>query len=103
MPEPYRLKVAAPAARSVEKVPERIAAALRLLEDVTGGVDVVIPGHGAIGAADQVSARIAQDRAYVQALRDGDAPDDPRLGPSAYGRDFLPGVHERQLQALATK
>ena len=77
--------------------------ALRLLEDATRDVDVVIPGHGATGAADQVSARIAQDRAYVQALRDGDAPDDPRLGPSAYGRDFLPGVHERQLEALATK
>ena len=77
--------------------------ALRLLEDAARDVDVVIPGHGATGAADQVSARIAQDRAYVQALRDGDAPDDPRLGPSAYGRDFLPGVHERQLEALATK
>jgi len=77
--------------------------ALRLLEDAARDVDVVIPGHGATGAADQVSARIAQDRAYVQALRDGDAPDDPRLGPFAYGRDFLPGVHERQLQALATK
>jgi len=77
--------------------------ALRLVEDAARDVDVVIPGHGATGAADQVSARIAQDRAYVQALRDGDAPDDPRLGPSAYGRDFLPGVHERQLEALATK
>ena len=56
----------------MEKVPERIAAALRLPEDVTGGVDVVIPGHGAIGGADQVPARIAQDRAYVQAPRVGD-------------------------------
>ena len=82
---------------------EDYLSALRLLDGAAGDVDVVIPGHGAIGGADQVSARIAQDRAYVQALRDGDAPDDPRLGPSAYGRDFLPGVHERQLQALATK
>ena len=82
---------------------EDYLSALRLLEDVAGGVDVVIPGHGAIGGADQVPARIAQDRAYVQALRDGDAPDDPRLGPSAYGKDFLPGVHERQLQYVATK
>jgi hypothetical protein len=24
-------------------------------------------------------------------------------GPSAYGKDFLPGVHERQLQYLAQR
>ena len=51
---------------------EDYLSALRLLEDVTGDVDVVIPGHGAIGGADQVPARIAQDRAYVQAPRVGD-------------------------------
>jgi glyoxylase-like metal-dependent hydrolase (beta-lactamase superfamily II) len=77
--------------------------ALRLLEDVAGDVDVVIPGHGSIGGADQVRARIEQDRAYVHALRDADVLSDPRLGPSAYGKDFLPGVHERQLQQLAQK
>jgi glyoxylase-like metal-dependent hydrolase (beta-lactamase superfamily II) len=63
--------------------------------------DVVIPGHGSIGGADQVPARIEQDRAYLHALRDGDVLSDPRLGSSAYGKDFLPGVHERQLQYLA--
>jgi glyoxylase-like metal-dependent hydrolase (beta-lactamase superfamily II) len=77
--------------------------ALRLLEDVAGDVDVVIPGHGSIGGADQVRARIEQDRAYVHALRDADVLSDPRLGPSAYGKVFLPGVHERQLQQLAQK
>jgi glyoxylase-like metal-dependent hydrolase (beta-lactamase superfamily II) len=82
---------------------EDYLAALRLLEGVAGDVDVVIPGHGSVGGADQVPARIAQDRAYIQALRDADAPDDPRLGPSAYGTDFLPDVHERQLQQLAQK
>ena len=80
---------------------EDYLAALRLLEGVTGDVDVVIPGHGAIGGADQVPARIDQDRAYVHALRDADVRSDPRLGSSAYGKDFLPGVHERQLQHLA--
>ena len=34
MPEPYQLKVAGPAARSLEKVPERIAAAV--IEFMTG-------------------------------------------------------------------
>src|SRR5918998_5284013 len=43
---------------------------LRLLEDVADDVDVVIPGHGSVGRADQVHARIEQDRAYLHALRD---------------------------------
>ncbi len=77
---------------------EDYLAALRLLEGVAGDVDVVIPGHGSIGGTDQVHARIDQDRAYVHALRDADIVNDPRLGPSAYGKDFLPSVHERQLQ-----
>ena len=46
---------------------EDYLAALRLLESVAGDVDVVIPGHGSIGGADQVHARIDQDRAYVHA------------------------------------
>lgn len=78
--------------------------ALRLLESVTNDVDVFIPGHGSVGGADQVRARIEQDRAYVQALRDGGVPDDPRVGPSAtFGKDWLPGVHKWQLQQLAKK
>jgi glyoxylase-like metal-dependent hydrolase (beta-lactamase superfamily II) len=79
-------------------------AALRLLEGVADDVDVLITGHGSVGGADQVRARIEQDRAYVQALRDGGVPDDPRVGPSAtFGKDWLPGVHEWQLQQLARK
>jgi glyoxylase-like metal-dependent hydrolase (beta-lactamase superfamily II) len=56
---------------------------LRLLEDVADNVDVLIPGHGSVCGADQDRARIELDRAYVEALRVGHAPDDPRLGPSA--------------------
>jgi glyoxylase-like metal-dependent hydrolase (beta-lactamase superfamily II) len=81
---------------------EDYLAALRLLEGVADDVDSVIPGHGSAGGADQVRARIAQDRAYVQALREGIAPDDPRIGPSAtFGRDWLPAVHEWQVHRLA--
>jgi glyoxylase-like metal-dependent hydrolase (beta-lactamase superfamily II) len=77
-------------------------AALRLLEGVAGDVDVLVPGHGSVGGADQVPARIDQDRAYVHGLRDADVPGDPRVGPSAtFGKDWLPGVHGRQLQHLA--
>jgi glyoxylase-like metal-dependent hydrolase (beta-lactamase superfamily II) len=77
--------------------------ALQLLEGAAGDVDVVVPGHGSVGGADQVAARIAEDRAYLHALRDGDVPSDPRLGPSAYGKDFLPSVHERQLEHLVQR
>jgi len=83
---------------------EDYLAALRLLQGVAGDVDVLVPGHGSIGGADQVRARIEQDRAYVHALRDAGVPGDPRVGPSAtFGKDWLPGVHERQLQHLARR
>jgi glyoxylase-like metal-dependent hydrolase (beta-lactamase superfamily II) len=83
---------------------EDYLAALRLLEGVADDVDVLITGHGSVGGADQVRARIEQDRAYVHALRDAHVPDDPRVGPSAtFGKDWLPGVHEWQLQQLAKK
>lgn len=83
---------------------EEYLAALRLLDGVAGDVDVVVPGHGSVGGADQVRARIEQDRAYVHALRDTGTAEDPRVGPSAtYGQDWLPGVHERQLEALARR
>jgi glyoxylase-like metal-dependent hydrolase (beta-lactamase superfamily II) len=78
--------------------------ALRLLEGVAGDVDVFVPGHGSIGGADQVHARIDQDRAYVHSLRHAGVPGDPRVGPSAtFGKDWLPGVHARQLQNLARR
>ncbi len=78
--------------------------ALRLLEGVAGDIDVVVPGHGSICGTDQVHARIEQDRAYVRTLRDGGVSGDPRVSPSAtFGKDWLPGVHERQLQHLASR
>jgi glyoxylase-like metal-dependent hydrolase (beta-lactamase superfamily II) len=83
---------------------EDYLAALRLLEGVAGDVDVLVPGHGSIGGADQVRARIEQDRAYVHALRDAAVPGDPRVGPPAtFGKVWPPGVHERQLQHLTRR
>jgi glyoxylase-like metal-dependent hydrolase (beta-lactamase superfamily II) len=77
---------------------------LGLLEGVADDVDVLVPGHGSVGGADQVRARIRQDRAYVQALRDGKRSDDPRIGPSAtFGNDWLPGVAEWQRRELAQR
>ncbi|GAA4196728.1 MBL fold metallo-hydrolase [Streptosporangium oxazolinicum] len=79
-------------------------AALRLLDGVADDVEVVVPGHGSVGGADRVRARIDQDRAYVLAVRDGHDPGDPRVGPSARpGWEWVTGVHERQLQRFARR
>jgi len=83
---------------------EDYLAALRLLEGAAAGVDVLVPGHGSIGGADQVHARIGQDRAYVHALRDARALSDPRVGPSANDSwNWVAGVHAGQLQRLARR
>jgi glyoxylase-like metal-dependent hydrolase (beta-lactamase superfamily II) len=83
---------------------EEYLAALRLLEGVADDVDVVIPGHGSIGGADQVHARIDQDRAYVHALRDAHVLSDPRVGPLAKdGWGWVADVHAGQLQRLAQR
>ncbi|MEV4144939.1 MBL fold metallo-hydrolase [Amycolatopsis sp. NPDC049691] len=55
-------------------------AALDRLEAATRHVDVLIPGHGAIAEGDEIAARFATDRAYLEALRRGEEPDDERWG-----------------------
>ena len=81
---------------------EDYLAALGLLEEVADDVDVLVPGHGSVGGPDQVRARIEQDRAYVLALRAGEDPLDPRIGPSARpGWDWVRFVHEGQRERLA--
>ncbi|TXK40068.1 MBL fold metallo-hydrolase [Nonomuraea sp. C10] len=83
---------------------EEYLAGLRLLEDVAGDADVLVPGHGSVGGADQIRARIELDRAYVHALRDGRTPDDPRLGPSAKpGWEWVSDIHAGQAQSLARR
>ena len=74
---------------------EDYLAALRLLEGVADDVDVVVPGHGSVGGADQVHARIDQDRAYVLALRDGQRSQRPADRPIGQARL---GVGERCAQ-----
>jgi glyoxylase-like metal-dependent hydrolase (beta-lactamase superfamily II) len=83
---------------------EEYLAALRLLEEVAGDVDVVVPGHGSVGGADQVRARIERDRAYVLALREGHGASDPRIGPSAkVGWEWVSDVHNGQVERLAAR
>jgi glyoxylase-like metal-dependent hydrolase (beta-lactamase superfamily II) len=77
---------------------------LRMLEGLAHDVDVLIPGHGSVGGADQVRERIDLDRAYVEALRAGSEPDDPRIGPSAKpGWEWVSDVHAGQAQSLAER
>ncbi|MFI7708790.1 MBL fold metallo-hydrolase [Nonomuraea sp. NPDC049480] len=83
---------------------EEYLVGLRLLEGVAGDVDVVVPGHGSVGGADQVHARIELDRAYVLALREGRVPSDPRVGPSAKpGWEWVSDIHIGEVQRLAER
>ena len=75
---------------------------LRLLEGIADDVDAFIPGHGSVGRGDQLRARLEQDRAYVQALREGGGADDPRLGPAAKpGWEWVSDIHTGQLRQVA--
>ncbi|MFC4784875.1 MBL fold metallo-hydrolase [Nocardioides sp. MAHUQ-72] len=69
------------------------AAALDLLEEATQHVDVVVPGHGSVAEGPEVAARLAADRAYVDALVRGVDPVDARLE-----QDWLSGVHRANLE-----
>jgi len=77
-------------------------AALQLFEQLSAGVDVVIPGHGSVGRGDEVQARIELDRAYLTALREGRDVRDPRLGPSAKpGWEWVSDLHAAQVERLS--
>jgi len=81
---------------------EDYLAGLRLIESVAGTAGVVVPGHGSVGGAGQLQARIDQDRAYVLALRDGDDSSDPRIGPSARpGWEWVSEIHAGQAHRVA--
>ena len=95
------LKVHAYTSPHLVRFNERIRLAGRLIEDAAGDAEVVIPGHGSVGGAGAVRARIDRDRAYLEALRDGRTPDDPRIGPSARpGWEWVAGLHDGQRQRL---
>ncbi|GAA1549710.1 MBL fold metallo-hydrolase [Kribbella lupini] len=52
--------------------------------------DVLIPGHGAVAKGTEIAARLTADRAYVEALRQGEPSSDPRLS-----QDWLAGPTSR--------
>jgi glyoxylase-like metal-dependent hydrolase (beta-lactamase superfamily II) len=74
---------------------------LQQLEEVANSVEVVVPGHGSVGGADELRARIHQDRAYVSALLDGGGSDDARVASPKPGWEWVSDVHEGQRQQYA--
>ncbi|MCD0445009.1 MBL fold metallo-hydrolase [Glycomyces sp. A-F 0318] len=77
---------------------------LRLLEDAADSVEVLVPGHGSVGGAAEMRARIEQDRAYVLALREGRVPRDPRVGPTAKpGWEWTTDISAEQVRRLAER
>jgi glyoxylase-like metal-dependent hydrolase (beta-lactamase superfamily II) len=69
------------------------AAALDLLEQAAREVDVVVPGHGSVARRPAGAARIAADRAYLDALRRGEEPVDARLD-----QEWLSGPHRSNVE-----
>jgi glyoxylase-like metal-dependent hydrolase (beta-lactamase superfamily II) len=67
--------------------------ALDLLGKAAAHVDVLVPGHGAVAEGPEVAARLAADRAYIDALRRGEEPVDARLA-----QDWLSGPHKANLE-----
>jgi glyoxylase-like metal-dependent hydrolase (beta-lactamase superfamily II) len=69
--------------------------ALDRLAEVIDWVDVAVPGHGAVAEGLEIAARLAADRAYVEALRRGDEPVDARLEV-----DWMSGPHGSNLRQI---
>ncbi|MGH2940198.1 MAG: MBL fold metallo-hydrolase [Solirubrobacterales bacterium] len=68
-------------------------AALDRLGEAAGQVDALVPGHGAVAEGPEVAARLAADRAYIDALRRGEEPVDTRLE-----HDWLSGPHRGNVE-----
>src|SRR6476620_1006250 len=74
--------------------PGQVAAyetALDRLDEAAKHVDVLVPGHGAVAEGAEVVARLAADRAYIEALRRGGDVVDVRLQPDA---TWLSDIHQ---------
>nr|BFF26562.1 hypothetical protein GCM10025732_45270 [Glycomyces mayteni] len=77
---------------------------LGLLEAVADRVDTVVPGHGSVGDAGAMRARIEMDRAYMLALSQGRVPTDPRVGPSAKpGWEWTSDIAAERVALLAER
>ena len=78
-----------------EDQPGAYEAAFDQLADAVGKAEVMVPGHGAVAEGPEVAARLAADRAYVDALRRGEEPNDARLEV-----DWMSGPHSSNLKQV---
>jgi len=67
--------------------------ALDRLGEAARAADVLVPGHGAVAEGSEVAARVAADRAYIDALRGGVDPVDARLDA-----EWLSGAHRSNVE-----
>jgi glyoxylase-like metal-dependent hydrolase (beta-lactamase superfamily II) len=70
-------------------------AALDALDGAARRVNVLVPGHGAVAEGPEVAARVAADRAYIDALRQEQEPVDARLTPDA---TWLYDIHQSNVE-----
>jgi glyoxylase-like metal-dependent hydrolase (beta-lactamase superfamily II) len=78
-------------------------AALQLFRAIADDVIAVVPGHGSVGNADELRARIELDRTYAQTLHDGGVSQDPRVVSPKEGWEWVADIHEGQVQQIAQK
>lgn len=78
-------------------------AALQLFDEIAADVVVIVPGHGSVATGDQVGARIAQDHAYIKALRGNTPVHDPRIDAPKQGWEWVSDIHNWQTQQIVTK
>lgn len=74
---------------------------LQLLEQASADADVFVPGHGSVGDADELRARIALDRSYIEALRDRATIADPRVTTPKPGWEWVAYIHEDNVERAA--
>jgi glyoxylase-like metal-dependent hydrolase (beta-lactamase superfamily II) len=67
--------------------------ALDRLAEAVQYAEVLIPGHGSVAQGPEVMVRLAADRSYIDALRRGEEPVDPRLA-----QEWLAGPHQSNLK-----
>jgi glyoxylase-like metal-dependent hydrolase (beta-lactamase superfamily II) len=67
--------------------------ALDRLGEAAWNIHVLVPGHGSVAEGPEIAARLAADRAYIDALRRRKEPVDARLD-----QDWLSGPHQSNVE-----
>jgi glyoxylase-like metal-dependent hydrolase (beta-lactamase superfamily II) len=71
---------------------------LEILARAVPDVDAVVPGHGSVGDARDLRARLAADRAYIEALQLGRPISDHRVTSPEPGWEWVVYIHEGNIE-----